>query len=82
MHGIHQIETSFLVYMEMGINYLQFLNGSQMEAWALYSAVCVVSSDAGTVKFSEQQTVDLNEDLINGRPFLTLHADDQQERFL
>ena len=46
---------SFLVHTEVGINYLQYLNGPQMEAWALYNAVWVVNShlSTGTVK-SEQ----------------------------
>ena len=41
---------SFLVHTEVGINYLQFLNGPQMEAWTLYNAVWATE----TVKSSEQ----------------------------
>ena len=37
------IKTSFLVHTEVGINYLQFLNGPQIEAWTLYNAVRVVN---------------------------------------
>ena len=53
--GINQTQASSLVHTDIGTNYLQFLNGVQMEQWMLYNGVCVVKSFvyARTMKFLE-----------------------------
>ena len=68
--------------MEVGINYLQLLNGPQMEALALYNAVWVVNNllSAGTVK-SAKQHWDRGFNQWQALQFWHSRANDQQERF-
>ena len=51
---------SFLVHTKVGINYLQYLNWPQMEAWALYNAVWIVIYPLEQWNLNNTVTVDLN----------------------
>ena len=55
-----------------------------MEEWALYNAVWVVNSLSSTPEQWNlwNNTIDLNEDLTNGRPGLTVMCGWSAKRFL
>ena len=46
---------SFLVQTKVGINYLQFMNEPQMEAWTLYNAVWAVNSHLSAETMKSEQ---------------------------